>query len=80
LVLINVAEGAAYGAALLAGVGSGVYGSVEEAAGRVIRVTSRTAPTAATSVYDAGYPIYRSLYPALQPSFNAISDFVTHTM
>ena len=31
LVTINTTEGAAYGAALLAGVGAGVYGSVAEA-------------------------------------------------
>ena len=73
LVTINVAEGAAYGAALLAGVGADVYASVEEAVEGVIRITGRTVPSAATPTYAAGYKVYRGLYPALRPTFAAIA-------
>ncbi|MCW5853083.1 MAG: xylulokinase [Anaerolineae bacterium] len=76
LVTINVAEGAAYGAALLAGVGIGVYTSVEEAAARVIRVVTRTAPSADAPRYAPGYAIYRQLYPSLRPTFEALNRWV----
>ena len=46
LVTVNVTEGAAYGAALLAGVGAGVYHSVEDACARTVKITGSTEPTA----------------------------------
>ena len=49
LVLVNVTEGAAFGAALLAGVGAGAYRSVEEAVAATVKVTDRTAPIAANA-------------------------------
>ena len=45
LVTVNVTEGAAYGAALLAGVGAGVYHSVEDACARTVKITGSTEPT-----------------------------------
>ena len=44
LVLINVTEGAAIGAALLAGVGAGMYRDVREAVDAAVHVTSSTKP------------------------------------
>jgi xylulokinase len=77
LVVINVTEGAAYGAALLAGVGAGVYGSVDEACGQTIRVVRRTEPDPEKAArYDQFYPVYRSLYAALKPSFDRVSQIV----
>jgi xylulokinase len=74
LVEVNTTEGAAFGAALLAGVGAGVYASVEEAVERTIRVTSCTAPNPVDSdVYAKSYPVYRGLYPALKPTFDALA-------
>jgi xylulokinase len=68
--LINVDEGPALGVALLAGVGAGVYSSVEEACDQVIQVTSSTEPDpAASKSYQAGYKVYRALYPALKDVF-----------
>lgn len=77
IVTVNVTEGAAYGAALLAGVGSGVYGSVAEACDTAIRVTGRTEPGPAASVYADYYPRYRALYPALAPEFEAMAEVVS---
>lgn len=76
-VLINVDEGPAFGVALLAGVGTGVYPSVEEACRSTIEVTSSTKPDAsAGAVYDRYYSVYRRLYPALKDQFKAVSEIV----
>jgi xylulokinase len=74
LVTINVTESTAFGAALLAGVGTGVYASVPEACAAMIQIVDRTAPIAENqAAYNEYYPIYRSLYPALKPAFEAVS-------
>ena len=60
------------GAAILAGVGTGVYGSFEEAAQRTVSVKMTYAPDPAMkAVYDKGYETYRKLYPALEEIMNA---------
>jgi xylulokinase len=74
LVLINVTEGAAFGAALLAGVGAGVYRDAREAVDAAVRVVSSTAPNPdAAQAYEELYPLYRGLYPALKPAFDALA-------
>jgi xylulokinase len=74
LVLINVTEGAAFGAALLAGVGAGAYRSVHEAVDAAVRVVDRTAPQPGVAAeYERLYPVYRGLYPALKPTFDALA-------
>lgn len=73
IVTVNVTEGAAYGAALLAGVGVGIYRDVSAACEQVIRLTGRTGPGPAIGVYGAYYPRYRALYPALAGEFEAIT-------
>lgn len=73
LVTVNTAEGAAYGAALLAATGAGVFSDVPSACEQVIRITGRTAPGQNCAVYDKIYPLYRELYPALRPAFNAVA-------
>ncbi len=74
LVLINVTEGAAFGAALLAGVGAGVYRDVLEAVDACVRVVDSTSPQPeAVQAYEALYPIYRGLYHALKPTFDALA-------
>jgi xylulokinase len=72
LVTVNTTEGAAYGAALLAGVGAGAWSGVDEACQATIRVSDHTVPTASAGrTYDAIYPTYQALYPALRPAFQA---------
>ena len=76
-VFINVDEGPAFGAALLAAVGAGVYPSVEEACRSTIQVISSTKPdTSRKSVYDRYYSVYRGLYPALKDQFARVSEIV----
>jgi xylulokinase len=73
LVTINTTEGAAFGAALLAGVGAGNWSSVAEACHAVVRTVSATIPQPDTAaVYAQAYPYYRALYPALRPTFTAL--------
>ena len=77
LVVINVTEGAAYGAALLAGVGAGVYEDVAEACQQAVEVVQRTEPVKEdAALYGELYPVYRSLYNALKPSFDQVSQVV----
>ncbi len=76
LATVNVTEGAAYGAALLAGVGAGVYPDVASACDAVIKITGSTAPSSATSAYSKYYDRYRALYPALAPEFDAMAKVV----
>jgi xylulokinase len=59
--------GAAFGAALLAGVRAGVFADTGEAVARCVRVAGRTDPNPAwAAAYDHGYARYRKLYPALR--------------
>jgi xylulokinase len=68
LVTVNTTEGAAYGAALLAGVGAGLWPDVEAACQATVRLTGSTAPQASSVAdYEKIYPRYRQLYPALMP-------------
>jgi xylulokinase len=61
-------EGSAFGAALLAGVRSGEFASVDEAVSRCVRVRDRVEPDRAwVDAYERGYRRYGLLYPALRP-------------
>jgi len=74
LVTINVDEGPAFGAALLAGVGSKIYRSVEEACQKTIRIVSRTLPKRErVELYDKYYGVYKALYPTLKGMFDKTS-------
>ncbi|MGC1293978.1 MAG: FGGY-family carbohydrate kinase, partial [Alloacidobacterium sp.] len=60
-------EGAAFGAALLAGVGAGAWPDTDAACAVAIRVAEQIAPDAAAAKsYADGYKLYRRLYPALR--------------
>ena len=60
-------EGSAYGAAILAMVGTGHFASAEEACRAVIRERDWVDPRPAESeIYAKAYPVYRALYPALR--------------
>lgn len=60
-------EGAAYGAALLAGVGAGIWTSVDEACTQSVSIAKRIEPEpAAVAVLNDRYRAYSKLYPALR--------------
>jgi xylulokinase len=72
--MLNVQEGPAYGAAILAAVGTGRFKDVRQAAGAGIRVARRIAPNARRKkLYAERYAFYRTLYPALREKFAQIS-------
>jgi xylulokinase len=75
IVTVNSEEGAAYGAALLAATGSGLFQSVEAACDTTIKVTGSTAPGKNQAIYEKLYPVYRALYPTLSPQFNRLAEF-----
>lgn len=65
--IVAAEEGAAYGAAILAGVGAGGWSSVEQACEAVVRVAQRIAPNARdSSTMQQAYVTYRKIYPALK--------------
>ncbi|WP_420641726.1 xylulokinase [Candidatus Leptofilum sp.] len=75
IVTVNSTEGAAYGAAVLALVGTGVFNSVEAACVELVKVTGKTEPGGDTAVYNQQYRLYQQLYPALKQTFTALSGF-----
>jgi len=74
MLTVNSTEGAAYGAALLGGVGAGAWPSVEAACDATIAVTGRDEPVADwVGAYQSLYPRYRELYAALKPTYDALT-------
>ncbi|AYO29964.1 xylulokinase [Biomaibacter acetigenes] len=72
--MINATEGPAYGAAILAAVGIGEYGSVEDACDELIKVTDSMEPLAENSrKYEEMYQIYKGLYLTLKDTFNKLT-------
>ena len=67
---IESEEGPGYGAAILAAVGCGVFGSVEEAAKKLVKVVSTESPDEElVARYEERYRQFRKLYPALKGLF-----------
>jgi xylulokinase len=74
LITLNIDEGPALGASILAMVGAGAYKTVKEACDVIIRPVHRQEPIPENvRVYEESYGIYRSLYPALKDVFAAHS-------
>ncbi|MDI3482018.1 MAG: xylulokinase [Tepidanaerobacteraceae bacterium] len=72
--MINATEGPAYGAAILAAVGTGQFASVEEACDELIKVTESVEPVEENKrKYDEVYQIYRNMYPVLNETFHRIA-------
>ena len=71
LATVSTTEGAAYGAAVLAAVGSGWFATVEDAVATIVTVTPATTPGPNAERYAEGHARYRALYPALAPHFHA---------
>ena len=63
------------GAAMLAGIGTGVFRSYGDAVRVCVADRDRFAvDPALRRTYEAGYRVYRSLYPALRPIFRASAE------
>jgi len=67
---VNSDDGPAYGAAILASVGYGLYDSVDEACRTMIKVTDTICPIKEkVDLYSLRYNKYRQLYPCLKELF-----------
>lgn len=68
-------EGPALGVAILAGVGVGLYSSVQEACANMIHTNDPQYPIAENvPEYEKFYRVYTSLYPALKDRFKALAE------
>jgi xylulokinase len=68
--IVEAEEGAAYGAGILAGVGAGMWKSVDEACASVIRVAKTvSSQPQAVQVMNTSYAAYRRVYPATRSVF-----------
>jgi xylulokinase len=77
VVTINVNEGPAFGAALLAAVGTGAFKSVPEACDATIRVAKRWDPDPRqVGAYEEVYGVFRTMYGALKDRFEALAKIV----
>ncbi len=64
---VEAEEGAAYGAAILAGVGAKAWPSVEAACDVVVRIAGTVSPNSEDSlVMEKAYAVYRRIYPAMK--------------
>ena len=69
--IVEAEEGAAYGAAILAGVGAKMWPSVPAACASIVRVAEHVQPVPANvEIMNAGYARYRGIYPATKSIFN----------
>ncbi len=74
---VDSEEGAAFGAALLAATGAGMYGSVKEACEKTIHLIEEVKPGDSTLLYEKLYSEYRNLYPALKKTFHELADIIS---
>jgi xylulokinase len=72
--ILAAEEGAAFGAAILAGVGAKCWASVDEACHAVVRVAARIEPDRQTSaLMQRNYQVYSQIYPALRQALHVPS-------
>ena len=70
--IVEAEEGAAYGAAILGGVGAKMWPSVDAACEAVVKVTTRVPPNPkAAAMMSENYAAYRRVYPATRNIFGA---------
>jgi xylulokinase len=72
--IVEAEEGAAYGAALLAGVGAKVWSTVDDAC-EVVRIQQTIEPNPeSVEILQRSYQTYRRIYPALRTIQNSTSS------
>lgn len=76
LTVVEVEEAATLGTAILAGLGTGVYASVEDALSHMVYSQATVQPAIEdTAIYEAGYrAVYRHIYGALRELHHVISE------
>lgn len=72
---LETKEGPALGAAILAGVGAGLYDSVQSGCEKVLKVNKVQQPDLENGkVYDKYYRVYKSIYPALKGVYKELAE------
>jgi xylulokinase len=73
-VTVDTENASAFGAALLAGVGAGVWDSVEEACENTVHVKEKLRPQKKwMNFYRKRHAVFQNLYDALEPSFPMVT-------
>ena len=67
---VNVSDGSAYGAALLAMAGSGRFADVSEAINTFVRTDEMLQPTGASRIYASVHAQWRGLFDILEPTYH----------
>jgi len=76
---LNVTEAACLGAAILAGLGSGVYSSIEEGIKACVRIKREFYPQKKwANVYKEKFKLYQTIYPTLQDLNHRITELSRH--
>lgn len=72
---VTAKEGPALGVAILAGVGTGIYESVQAACDKVLKIDKECTPIPEhTEKYAAYHKVYQELYPALKNQYKALQE------
>ena len=75
VVTIQNREGPALGAAILAGVGTGLYPNIPEACKKIIKTNEPQLPAAVNSKqYEPYYKLFCDLYPSMKSGFQRLSE------
>jgi len=75
VITIQNREGPALGAAILAGVGTGLFPGVSEACKEIIKVNPAQHPIVEnTDKYKPYYNLYCDLYPAMKSGFRTLAN------
>jgi len=76
---LNITEAACLGAAILAGLGSGVYSSIEEGIKACVRIKREFYPQKKwANVYKEKFKLYQTIYPTLQDLNHRITELSRH--
>jgi xylulokinase len=80
-IISEIAESSALGAAMLGGIGAGVYRDTADAVASVAVAGHRIDPRPdEAKIYERLYSgVFRQLYPALRGVSHAVDDFITET-
>jgi xylulokinase len=65
----------AIGAAIMGGVGAGIWGSYEEATNLIKVEQTFTPDLTNTAIYNELYPIYRNAYPRLETLYKSLGEY-----
>ncbi|MCX5777344.1 MAG: xylulokinase [Candidatus Firestonebacteria bacterium] len=75
VVTVNMTEGGAFGVALLAGVGAGVYEDISKVCKKLIKTKKGAKPNKVNAgIYNKYYKVYRKTYFNLKDEFKELAD------